>query len=96
MSLLFLKMLIPTDLTSRFLQIPILILFGGVSFCVYLIINYKNLKLDKPDKFILAFIFLVGISTIFSINLEKSIWGQSNRYEGLLTFICYFLTLQLT
>ena len=59
--ILFLKMLIPTDLTSRFLQIPILILFGGVSFCVYLIINYKNGNLNevfgnKIDKLMSRFI----------------------------------------
>lgn len=37
-----LKLFIPTDLDSRLIQIPILMIFGIVSFGVYIYINYKN------------------------------------------------------
>lgn len=36
-----LKLVIPTNLTSRLIQIPILGLFGIVSFGIYILINYK-------------------------------------------------------
>lgn len=37
-----LKLIIPTTLTGRLIQIPILTIFGIVSFLIYLYINYKN------------------------------------------------------
>lgn len=37
-----LKFIIPTDLTSRLVQIPILSVFGIISFGIYAIINYYN------------------------------------------------------
>ena len=40
--ILLLKQIIPTNLESRILQIPILILFGIISFLVYFYLNYKN------------------------------------------------------
>lgn len=36
------KLIIPTNLTSRLTQIPILIIFGIISFGIYIFINYKN------------------------------------------------------
>jgi len=37
-----LKFIIPTNLESRILQIPILMVFGLISFLVYFYLNYKN------------------------------------------------------
>ena len=37
-----LKFIIPTDSTSRLVQIPILSVFGIISFGIYAIINYYN------------------------------------------------------
>ncbi len=70
----------------------VLLYICGAVLLICLLINYKQLKFDKSDKILLAFIVLIFISTLFSINIKKSIWGQSNRYEGLLTFLCYYLT----
>ncbi len=40
--ILLMKQIVPVDLESRLLQIPILFLYGVVSFFVYFYINYKN------------------------------------------------------
>lgn len=37
-----LKLLVPTNLGGRFIQIPILVLFGVVSFGIYIYMNYRN------------------------------------------------------
>lgn len=41
------KLFVPVDLESRLLQIPILCLYGVVSFGVYLFVSYKNGNLEK-------------------------------------------------
>ena len=41
-SILVLKLVIPTELDNRLLQVPILMVFGVVSFGIYIFINYKN------------------------------------------------------
>jgi len=46
-SILLLKLIIPTTLSSRIIQIPILCLFGLLSFSIYLFINYKNGNLKE-------------------------------------------------
>ena len=46
-SIELLKIIIPTNLTNRLLQIPILCIFGIISFIIYLFINYKNNNLQK-------------------------------------------------
>ena len=40
--ILLLKLFIPVDLESRLIQVPILFVYGIVSFLVYFYINYKN------------------------------------------------------
>lgn len=40
--IIIMKLIIPTNLNSRIIQIPILTLFVTVSFCIYIVINYKN------------------------------------------------------
>lgn len=54
-SIILLKLIVPTDLDSRLIQIPILILFGVVSFGIYFVINYFNGNLKY----------------LFNINLKK-------------------------
>lgn len=41
-SILLLKLIIPTNLNGRLIQIPILLVFGVVSFGIYILINYRN------------------------------------------------------
>ena len=40
--ILLLKLIVPTNLNGRLIQIPILLVFGIISFGIYVIINYKN------------------------------------------------------
>lgn len=41
-TILLLKLIIPTNLERRLIQIPILLGFGLISFGIYILINYKN------------------------------------------------------
>ena len=41
------KLIVPINLSGRLIQMPILSLFGIVSFGIYLVINYKNGNLEK-------------------------------------------------
>lgn len=75
----------------------IVLLYGcGITLLICLCINYKNFKLDKFDIILLIFIILVCISTYFSVKPKLSLIGASNRYEGLFTFLCYFLVYYCT
>lgn len=65
------------------------LLIGGLLLLLFLLHQCKNLKLDKKDICILFFLCLVCISTFLSSNITKSIFGENNRYEGLLMFITY-------
>ena len=64
----------------------------GLILLVVLILKRKELKFDLIDKTLIAFYILICISTIFSMDIMKSILGERNRFEGLLTFTVYFLT----
>lgn len=46
-SIIALKWIIPTDLSGRLIQIPILLVYGIVSFGIYFIINYLNGNLSN-------------------------------------------------
>lgn len=70
----------------------IALLICGTILLICIILKRKELKFDLIDKTLLVFLALIILSTIFSINIPKSILGEENRYEGLLTFIVYFLT----
>ena len=70
----------------------IALLICGAILLICIILKRKELKFDLIDKTLLAFLILIVLSTIFSINVPKAILGEENRYEGLLTFIVYFLT----
>jgi hypothetical protein len=57
--------------------------------------NRENakVKICCTEKTILAYTILVILSTIFSINIERSIWGRINREEGLFAIIVYIFLL---
>ena len=73
------------------LKICVLLLCGLI-LLICLILKRKELKFDLIDKTLLAFYALIILSTIFSANILKSIIGEHNRYEGVLTLTTYFLT----
>lgn len=70
----------------------IALLICGLILLICLILNRKELKFDLVDKTLIAFYILIIVSTIFSINLKRSIIGSPNRYEGILALTTYFLT----
>ena len=45
-SILLLKLIIPTNLEGRLIQVPILAIYGIISFVIYFYINYKNNNLQ--------------------------------------------------
>lgn len=47
MVIILMKLVVPTNLDGRLIQIPILMLFGVVSFGIYLVINYFNGNLNN-------------------------------------------------
>lgn len=65
------------------------LLIGGLLLIVLLLCQYKNLKVDKKDIFLIIFLGLICVSTFLSSDISKSIFGEENRYEGLLIFITY-------
>ena len=70
----------------------IVLLVCGTILLVTLFLKRKELKFDLIDKTLIAFYIFIVISTIFSMDILKSILGEYNRFEGLLTFTVYFLT----
>ncbi len=56
-------------------------------------IVFKKTSLDLP---LLTFLFILVLSTIFSIDPTRSILGEFHRYEGLLTMTCYVLLVWLS
>ena len=76
---------------SNILRYTVLLICGFI-LLVLLILKRKELKFDLIDKTLIAYYILIIVSTIFSIDIIKSILGERTRYEGLLTFTVYFLT----
>lgn len=68
------------------------ILLGlGATLLIFLLINYKEIKIDKKDIAIYFFILCIVISTFLSSDIGTSIFGVTSRYEGMLTLIVYSL-----
>ena len=85
---------IPRAMFAHSYNIPkyVVLLICGAVLLVCLFIKRKELKLDRIDKTLIAFFILIVISTVFSINIRKSILGENNRFEGFLTLSIYFMT----
>ena len=63
----------------------------GAGLAVAFLFATHNLKFHLEDYFLAGFGIMVAVSTIFSVDIEKSIWGEWQRYEGLIAFVTYFL-----
>lgn len=81
-------LIIPDKDNYNILKFGTLLILGFI-LLVLLFASYKALYLDKKDIIILIFIGLVFISTLSAINIKVAIFGEENRYEGLLTFVVY-------
>ena len=65
------------------------LMLAGAALLILILINYKRLKFDIKDILIFSFLGLIILSTFFSNDIKKSIFGEHGRYEGLLMFITY-------
>ena len=63
---------------------------------ILLLMIRKKYKKNIIDIFLILIIIFAIISTIFSYNVNKSIFGRFNRYEGLFTILYYMTILFLT
>lgn len=63
----------------------------GALLIILLIKKRKELKFDKKDILLLIFFGIGIVSTIFSIKLNRSIFGQPNRHEGIIMIGIYIL-----
>jgi O-antigen ligase len=64
---------------------------------VYLIFAKKSKVNNKPiDYIIIAYLVLVCLSTIFSIDAHQSFLGRAFREEGLFAICCYIFIFQLS
>ena len=50
-TIILLKLVIPTNLSGRLIQIPILLTYGIISFGIYFVINYLNGNLKNLFEF---------------------------------------------
>lgn len=84
---------LPAQLLPTIYNLPkyIILLICGVILLILLFSRWKELKFDRIDKTLLIFYILILISMLFSFNIKKAIIGESNRFEGVLTFTVYFL-----
>ena len=89
-------LIVPTSVNENtyFLKNIVLLSAGALLIIVfYLSIENKSFKLDIKDTIILLFMVLIVISFYFSDNKNISLWGEKNRYEGILmlaTYICIY------
>lgn len=74
-------------LRAYFLWISIIFM---LTIYLYSVISKKK-KINYVDYIFYILIFLGIISTIFALDFKKSLFGEINRYEGLLTLISYYL-----
>lgn len=63
----------------------------GLLLMILLIKKRKELKFDKKDILLLIFFGIGIVSTVFSIKINKSIFGQHNRHEGIIMIGIYIL-----
>ena len=80
--------IMPGGQTYNLPKLYVILISGAILF-ILMMVNYKQLKLDKKDYIILAFAVMILISTFLSSDLKISIIGARNRYEGMFTFYIY-------
>lgn len=55
------------------------------------LIGKKKLTLYKPYKWLCIFIGFIIISTLTSTYKHTAVWGFAERFEGFITWMCYFI-----
>lgn len=95
----FFKMLSYVDLLLKFNSILVIrsrVYFLWINIIFLLILYlYSIITNSRKVNYVDYLFYILGIlgviSTIFAIDLYKSIFGEQNRYEGLLTLFSYYL-----
>ena len=67
----------------------VMLLISGVLLVIFMLINYKHIKIDYKDTLVLIFLVLLFLSTCFSSNIYISLYGAPTRFEGFLIFVVY-------
>lgn len=68
-----------------------LIIFGIVGIIIYIISKIKNFKFKKYEIFIFILMILTSLSLITSIDINVSLYGKANRYEGYFAIMTYYI-----
>lgn len=96
--LMFLMFILPTylipylgDFSMNVKVRAIVLLLAGIVLFLMLAIRKKDLKFDFIDKLLLVFYLLACISTIFSVNIIVSIFGDDYRYDGIISIGIYLM-----
>ena len=82
-------------ITRELYGIHLAYILWGISFLF--LINYiislilKKNKIDISDYIIFILSLLTIISTIFAVHQHKAIYGEINRFEGLLSLLSYYI-----
>ncbi|MCK4778298.1 MAG: O-antigen ligase family protein [Actinomycetia bacterium] len=78
-----------------FLRISTLILIF-LTFAIWIESEEINLKLTHLNKGIILLLAIATLTTFYSIHFRTSFYGIKMRYDGLFTFVSYFLLFYLT
>lgn len=84
-------LIVPSELANYNILKLIVLLTCGFILLLTTLTRIEKLKFDRADKFIVCFGILAILSTIFSTNVNKSLIGENNRYEGLFSVLTYIL-----
>ena len=69
----------------------VIIVFGFIGLLLYILEKIMYKKIDKYDILMYLLIIFGIISTIFSVDINTSLWGFNNRNEGLFVIITYYI-----
>ncbi|MBR3229726.1 MAG: O-antigen ligase family protein [Bacilli bacterium] len=73
-----------------------LLLIAPVELILYIIYKIKNKNITKSEIIIYILFILSGLSLFGTTDLNTSIWGFTNRYEGLLMIYSYYIVFLIT
>ncbi len=68
-----------------------LIIIGILLLLIYIIDEIKNFKFNKYEIFIFLLMIFTSLSLLSSININISLFGKVNRFEGYYIIITYYL-----
>ncbi len=64
---------------------------GGLGLLLYICSKIKNFKFNKYEIIIFIMILLSCLSLINAVDINIAVFGKTNRYEGLLVWLTYYI-----